>query len=83
MAKRYVMGNRSDGLSDVLIEDEIVASVEKRSQELWVNTETPADLSIPGDPVGDQKMIHEPPDRALLRADRREDAGSGTDIVGT
>jgi hypothetical protein len=62
MAKRYVMGNRSDGLSDVLIEDEIIASVEKRSQELWVNTETPADLSIPGDPVGDQKMIHEPPD---------------------
>jgi hypothetical protein len=62
VAKRYVMGNRADGVSDVLIEDDITVSVDKRSQELWLNTETPADLSMPGDPVADQKIIHEPPD---------------------
>ena len=51
MPKRYVMGNRADGKSDVLIEDAIEISAEKRAKELWLNRETPADLSQPGDPV--------------------------------
>jgi len=62
MGKRYVMGNRADGLSDILIEDEVDVSIEKRFKELWINTETPADMSAPGDPVADQHMVHEPPD---------------------
>jgi len=62
MTKRYVMGNRADGLSDILIEDEINLSIEKRTKELWFNTETPADMSALGDPVADQHMMHEPPD---------------------
>jgi len=65
--KRYVMGNRNDGLSDVLIEDEINLTSEKTSKELWKNTETPADLSVSGgDPVADQKILHEPPDGGAL-----------------
>jgi len=68
MGKRYVMGNRPDGLSDILIEDEFNLSDEKPYKELWLNTETPADMSAPGDPVADQQMIHEPPEGgALLR----------------
>ena len=60
--KRYVMANRSDGVSDIVIEDEVVADEAKWAKELWVNYETPADLSKPGDAVADQNMIHEPPD---------------------
>jgi len=60
--KRVVMGNRPDGVADVLFEDEFEISYEQRMRELWVNNETPADLSDPRDPVADQHMIHEPPD---------------------
>ena len=66
MPKRYVMGNRADGKSDVLIEDAIEISAEKRAKELWLNRETPADLSQPGDPVSEQRMMHEPPDGGAL-----------------
>jgi len=63
MRKRYVMGNRADGLSDILIEDEVVLTPEKRYKELWKNTETPADMSAPGDAVPNPHTImHEPPD---------------------
>jgi hypothetical protein len=60
--KRYVMANRPNGLSDIVIEDEVEAIESKWSKELWVNYETPADLSKPGDVVADQQMLHEPPD---------------------
>lgn len=60
--KRYVMANRPDGASDIVIEDEVLAIEAKWSKELWVNHETPADLSKTGDAVADQHMIHEPPD---------------------
>lgn len=60
--KRYVMANRPEGTSDIVIEDEVLAIEAKWSKELWVNHETPADLSKTGDAVADQHMIHEPPD---------------------
>lgn len=60
--KRYVMGNRPDGLSDVLFEDDATPAEGGLTKELWVNYETPANLSGYTDPVADQKMIHEPPD---------------------
>jgi len=68
MGKRYVMGNRADGLSDILIEDEYVVTPEKPFKELWKNTETPADMSAPGDPVGDNPhaISHEPPDGGAI-----------------
>lgn len=39
-----------------------VSDTRNRIRELWLNTETPADQSIPGDPVADQKVVHEPPE---------------------
>ena len=61
--KRYVMGNREDGVADVLYEDDLEPHLAvNRIRELWLNTETPADQSIPGDPVADQKVVHEPPE---------------------
>ena len=68
MGKRYVMGNRADGLSDVLIEDEFVVTAENPYKELWKNTETPADMSASGDPVGinPHAISHEPPDGGAI-----------------
>jgi len=61
--KRYVMGNRQDGLADVVFEDDLEPHFEtNRFRELWLNRETPADLSDPLDPVADQAMVHEPPE---------------------
>src|SRR5512147_2032585 len=65
--KRYVMANRADGLADVVFEDDLEPHfATNRFRELWLNRETPADLSDPADPVADQKMIHEPPDGGAL-----------------
>jgi hypothetical protein len=61
--KRYVMANRADGLADVVFEDDLEPHFKtNRFRELWLNLETPAELDDTADPVGDQKMIHEPPD---------------------
>jgi len=68
MGKRYVMGNRADGLSDILIEDEFVVAPEKPFKELWKNTETPADMSSTADQAGDNPhaISHEPPDGGAI-----------------
>ena len=61
--KRYVMGNNEDGQSDVLFEDDLEPFfAANRMRDLWLNMETPADPSNPGDPVAVEQMIHEPPD---------------------
>lgn len=61
--KRYVMANRPDGVADVVFEDDLEPHfVGNMFRELWLNRETPADLSDARDPVADQVMIHEPPD---------------------
>jgi hypothetical protein len=61
--KRYVMANRADGLADVVFEDDLEPHFEtNRFRELWLNTETPAELDDREDPVASQAMIHEPPD---------------------
>lgn len=61
--KRYVMGNREDGVADILFEEELEPHLAiNRLRELWKNTETPAVQTIPGDPVADQLIVHEPPD---------------------
>ncbi|MEZ6024306.1 MAG: hypothetical protein R3C16_13045 [Hyphomonadaceae bacterium] len=61
--KRYVMANRADGVADVVFEDDLEPHFKtNRFREIWLNRETPADLSDSSDPVADQQMIHEPPD---------------------
>jgi hypothetical protein len=61
--KRYVMGNRPDGVADILFEDELEPFfAENQIRELWSNKETPADQSDPADPVADLQVSHEPPD---------------------
>lgn len=61
--KRYVMGNRADGVADIMFEEDLEPHFKtNRFLELWLNRETPADHSDPRDPVADQHMNHEPPD---------------------
>lgn len=57
MARRYVMATREDGLSDVIINDEVA---EGAVVDLWINHETPADITQHSDPT---KALpdHEPP----------------------
>jgi len=67
--KRYVMANRPDGVSDIVYEDDLGAQLRApglQTRELWLNRETPADLSDRRDPVADQKMYHEPPDGGAI-----------------
>lgn len=61
--KRYVMGNREDGVADILFEDDLEPHLAvNRLRELWKNYETPAVQTTTGDPVADQLIVHEPPD---------------------
>lgn len=66
MPMKYVVGNRADGKSDVLAKTDITTvpeySAGARGMDLWLNTETPADLSGTEDPVAGKSMTHEPPD---------------------
>lgn len=66
MPKKYVMGNKADGKSDVLFEEDITTLPEyspgKPGMDLWLNSETPADMSGQGDPVSGKPITHEPPD---------------------
>lgn len=63
--KRYVMGTRPDGTSDILIEDtydvlpEIIPG-RASAKDIWVSAETPAEVTGTGDTVSDA-LVHEPP----------------------
>ena len=62
MARRYVMATREDGLSDVIIENEVA---EGGVGDLWINDETPADISRHSDPTTPAPN-HEPPDGGAI-----------------
>lgn len=66
MPMKYVVGNRSDGKSDILAKHDITVLPEYApgapGMDLWLNTETPADLSGTEDPVAGKPITHEPPD---------------------
>ena len=66
MPKKYVMGVKADGKADVLSEQDITvlptAAPGLVGMDLWLNRETPADLSDATDPVAGKPMTHEPPD---------------------
>ena len=67
MARKYVMGNRADGLSDVLQDDELVfPDTAAKALDLWINDSTPADLSATDDPTIGRKFEHEPPDGGAI-----------------
>ncbi|MCZ4516914.1 cupin domain-containing protein [Rhodococcus ruber] len=68
--KRYVMGARSDGTSDVLIEDSydvlsVIIPGQASAKDVWVSSETPADVSGIEDTVSDT-LVHEPPDTGSI-----------------
>lgn len=63
MAKKYVMANRPEGGSDVVMEQEIGP---EPIIDLWLNYETPADQSGETDPTQGAGMLHEPPDGGAI-----------------
>lgn len=62
MARRYVMATRKDGLSDVIIENDVTQG---SVVDLWINRETPADISLHADPTN-PVPDHEPPDGGAI-----------------
>ena len=62
MARKYVMATRADGLSDVVIDEEVG---EGPVIDLWINHETPADISSHEDPTKGT-LMHEPPDGGAI-----------------
>ena len=66
MPRKYVMANKEDGRSDIVSEVDLndlpVYSSFLRGTDLWLNCETPADLSGTEDPVLGKPITHEPPD---------------------
>lgn len=70
MAKKYVMGLNRDGRSDVVFEEDITVlsafGPGLHGMDLWLNRETPADMTGTEDPVRGKAMIHEPPDGGAI-----------------
>lgn len=62
MARRYVMATREDGLSDVIIENEVAPG---NVVDLWINHETPADIAQHADPTN-PVPDHEPPEGGAI-----------------
>lgn len=62
MARKYVMATRADGLSDVVIDE---AVPEGPVVDLWINHQTPADISSSEDPTKGT-LMHEPPDGGAI-----------------
>jgi quercetin dioxygenase-like cupin family protein len=60
--RKYVIGNRSDGLSDVLQDEDVTFDGPSGTKDLWFNTTTPADLATTADPTVGAKFVHEAPD---------------------
>jgi len=69
MPKMYIAGNRPDGVSDVLSEDDIttIAPLPSgiRVRDFYINRTTPADLSD-NSGVSEGAVIHEPPDGGAI-----------------
>lgn len=63
MAKKYVMAKRSDGESDIVLDQEIGP---EPIIDIWLNFETPADQSGDKDPTQGAELLHEPPDGGAI-----------------
>jgi hypothetical protein len=63
MARKYVMATNADGLSDVIIDEEVA---DGSIVDLWINFETPADLNGREDPTKSGTLFHEPPDGGAI-----------------
>ena len=70
MPKKYVMENNAQGRSHVSYEQDITTLPEVApklfAMDLWVNKETPADLSGREDPTLGASFLHEPPDGGAI-----------------
>lgn len=63
MAHKYLMTTGEDGLSDVVIKEEI--DQQQDIVDIWINHETPADISATDDPTKGT-LMHEPPDGGAI-----------------
>src|SRR5688572_33465290 len=65
MPTKYVMALDASGKSDVVLEQDIThlpsPAPGLTAMDLWVNSQTPADLSAAADPA-EGSFVHEPPD---------------------
>jgi len=70
LPKKYVFANDAEGLSDLVFEEDISRLPQFGpgyfGMDLWINRQTPADMSDPEDPVCGKAMIHEPPDGGAI-----------------
>ena len=70
MPVKYVMGLDETGKAEVLTEQDISSLPEVGpgllAMDLWVNRETPANLSSREDPTAGKSFTHEPPDGGAL-----------------
>lgn len=66
MPQKYVFANTQNGRSDIVSQVDLaeltIHGSFLRATDLWLNRETPADLSTSEDPVVGRPMSHEPPD---------------------
>ena len=58
MFKKYVMVTRNDGLSDIVVDEQIA---DDSTVDLWINPKTPADLDDHNSRVTPGAVVHEPP----------------------
>lgn len=63
MSKKYVMANLPNGSSEIVAEEPIA---QDNAVDLWINHETPADLTGNADPTKGVEFLHEPPDGGAI-----------------
>lgn len=70
MSTKYVFGLNAAGKSDLVSQEDISAppafGAGLHGMDLWLNRETPADMTDDHDPVCGKPMIHEPPDGGAI-----------------
>ena len=58
MPTKYVMATAADGRSEIITSKPVAT---EGAIDLWINFETPADLSSAADPTEGRTLMHEPP----------------------
>jgi mannose-6-phosphate isomerase-like protein (cupin superfamily) len=70
MTTKYVFGLDGEGRSDLVFQEDIsnLPSFGPgfHGMDLWLNRQTPADMTAPEDPVQGKPMVHEPPDGGAI-----------------
>ncbi|MCA8902393.1 MAG: hypothetical protein KDA53_14215 [Hyphomonas sp.] len=63
MARKYVLANRPDGRSGILLNKDVSSD---GAVDLWINAQTPSPLIFYGDPTDGRELMHEPPDGGAI-----------------